>query len=106
MMKGGGGSSSNVAQQDLNAKLDEEFIKVMYDIEKNYADLTKHEKIRVEQWTKKLCQITTNVTWKQNRNLYARLLHHMVLQKRLDEPFAKMPPEGPLPTLNKAVVVI
>eukprot|EP01017_Pseudomicrothorax_dubius_P022912 TRINITY_DN2467_c0_g10_i1.p1 TRINITY_DN2467_c0_g10~~TRINITY_DN2467_c0_g10_i1.p1 ORF type:complete len:501 (-),score=103.81 TRINITY_DN2467_c0_g10_i1:114-1616(-) len=86
-------------------KADEEFIRVMYEIERSYSDLSKHEKIRVEQWTKKLCQITTNMTWKLNRNLYARLLLDFVLKKRLEEPFSKMPPDGPLPTLNKTMVM-
>lgn len=54
--------------------MDEEFIKVMFKIEETYQTLNKHQKIRVEAWTKKLCQVTTNEVWKKNRNLYARIL--------------------------------
>eukprot|EP01017_Pseudomicrothorax_dubius_P034877 TRINITY_DN482_c0_g1_i2.p1 TRINITY_DN482_c0_g1~~TRINITY_DN482_c0_g1_i2.p1 ORF type:complete len:111 (+),score=19.63 TRINITY_DN482_c0_g1_i2:227-559(+) len=100
-MKGG----STIQGVEPPSKVDEEFIRIMYEIEQSYNDLNKHEKIRVEQWTKKLCQITTNVTWKQNRNLYARLLLDQVIKKRLEEPFSKMPPESSLPTLNKTQVV-
>lgn len=35
--------------------MDEEFIKVMFKIEETYQSLNKHQKIRVESWTKKLC---------------------------------------------------
>lgn len=54
--------------------MDEEFIKIMLKIEETYQLMSKHHKIRVEAWTKKLCQVTTNEVWKKNRNLYARIL--------------------------------
>jgi len=86
-------------------KLDEEFIKLMIDIEKNYTLFKKHDKIRIEQWCKKLCQITINPTWKQNRNNYALLLSNCVSNGTLAEPFNKVPPEGSLPALNTHIVV-
>ncbi|CAD8202853.1 unnamed protein product [Paramecium octaurelia] len=85
--------------------MDEEFIKVMLSIEEAYQNLNKHQKIRVEAWTKKLCQVTTNEVWKKNRNLYARILLNQVSKGTLSEPFDKRPPEGPLPKLNRYLVL-
>ncbi|CAD8115781.1 unnamed protein product [Paramecium sonneborni] len=85
--------------------MDEEFIKVMLSIEEAYQNLNKHQKIRVEAWTKKLCQVTTNEVWKKNRNLYARILLNQVSKGILSEPFDKRPPEGPLPKLNRYLVL-
>lgn len=77
-------------KSQVNAKLDEEFVYYMLQIESRYASFNKHEKIRIEQWVrprliqaKKLCQVTANVVWKKNRNLYAMLLLDMVLKERL-----------------------
>mgnify|MGYP003877265933 FL=1 len=86
-------------------KLDEEFVKLMLDVEANYGKFNKHEKIKIEQWTRKLCQVTTNVVWKQNRNLYALLLVKNLQKGELSEPFCHIPPEH-LPTLNRQIVVM
>lgn len=84
----------------------------MLQIETRYGSFNKHEKIRIEQWVihpsfqaKKLCQVTANVVWKKNRNLYAMLLLDMVLRERLDSPFAQIPPEGSIPVLSFHQVV-
>ncbi|KAM3147043.1 hypothetical protein pb186bvf_000759 [Paramecium bursaria] len=84
--------------------MDQEFIQIMLQIEEQYQSMNKHCKIRVEAWTKKLCQVTTNEVWKKNRNLYARILLQQVLKNQLSEPFDKRPSEGPLPKLNKYLV--
>lgn len=86
-------------------KLDEEFIKIMKQVERCYDFMTRHDKVKVEHWTKKLCQVTSNVQWKQNRNLYGMLLLDMLLAGSLTEPFNKMPADGPLPILNKQLLV-
>lgn len=88
------------------SRLDDEFVKLMTDIEKRYATFNKHERIRIEQWCKKLCQVSVNEIWKQNRNLYALLLLNSISEGVLQEPFNKMPPEDYLPSLNKQIVVI
>ena len=31
-------------------KCDEEFIEMMLEVEKSYASMSKHEKVRIEQW--------------------------------------------------------
>ena len=92
-------------KKDVSTKLDEEFIKIMLEIEKVYGQFNKHDRIRTEQWTKKLCQVTSNFLWKQNRNLYAYLLLDCILKHHLTDPFCKLPPDGPLPSLNKQIVV-
>lgn len=33
----------------------------MFEIEKQYSILNKHDRIRTEQWTKKLCQVKINL---------------------------------------------
>jgi len=86
------------------SRLDDEFVKLMTDIEKRYATFNKHERIRIEQWCKKLCQVSVNDIWKQNRNLYALLLLNSITEGALQEPFNKMPPEDYLPSLNKQIV--
>ena len=38
--------------------------------------------------------MTKNTQWKRNRNLYAIWLLDMVLNKKLEKPFNKVPPDG------------
>lgn len=45
-------------------------------------------------------QLTTNLVWKQNRNLYSKVLLEMVKSKSITEPFIKVPPDGSLPRLT------
>lgn len=97
-------SASNDKTGQLG-RLDEEFVKIMTEIEKRYSNFSKHERIRIEQWSKKLCQVSVNTIWKQNRNLYAYLLLDCILNKSLKEPFNKIPPEDYLPSLNKHIIV-
>ena len=99
------GSQHSDDNQDQEAKLDKDFIKTMLDIETRYSSFTKHDKIRIEQWSKKLCQITTNAIWKQNRNNYALLLLNCIINGSLNDPFNKVPPENSLPTLNTHIIV-
>lgn len=93
------------ASSDSEAKLDEEFIKAMLEIENHYAQFNKHDKIRIEQWSKRLCQITQNPVWKQNRNNYALILLNCVKKGALEEPFTKVPSDDSLPALNSHIVV-
>jgi len=78
---------------------DEIFKEHLFDIERSYVVLPKPERIRVEQWVKKLSEPMPNKEWQKNRNMYAELLLHMVRTKRLEEPFNKLPYGGPLHTL-------
>lgn len=70
---------------------------MMVEIDKRYqldVKLQKHEKIRIEQWSRKLCQVTKNTQWKRNRNLYAMWLLDMILNKKLEKPFTKVPDQS------------
>lgn len=91
--------------KDPTTKLDEQFIGLMLEIERQYVYMNKHEKVRIDQWSKKLCQNTLNISFKEDRNLYAMLLLDMVLNRQLTEPFNKMPADGPLPALNRNALV-
>ena len=64
------------------------------------VNMDKHAKIRIRAWCKKLCQITTNIIWKKNRNLHALSLLDMILNGRFEEPYNKFPPDGPLTFLS------
>lgn len=46
-----------------------------------------------------MCQVTKNTIWKRNRNMYAIWLLDMVLNKKIEKPFTKVPPEGGLEML-------
>lgn len=80
-----------------NETLDRKFYTMMLEIDKRYQTdnkLQKHEKIRIEQWSRKLCQVTKNTSWKRNRNLHAMWLLDMILNKKLEKPFNKVPPDS------------
>jgi hypothetical protein len=84
-----------------NKELDEEFIRLTILIQKAYEEFDKHTQIKVEKWIEKLAKTTSNIKWKQNRNLYTKLLLSCVIKSRFDSPFDKFPREGSLPILNK-----
>eukprot|EP00347_Sterkiella_histriomuscorum_P013972 403362653 len=67
--------------------------------------MSKHERIRVEQWSKVLCQVTNNIVWKKNRNLYTLMLIDQILGEKLEKPFNSQPPDGGLPLLSKTQVM-
>jgi hypothetical protein len=83
----------------MGDRADENFVSTMLEIEKKFESFNRHDRIRIEKWSKKLCQVTSNPIWKKNRNAYAQLLLKMVDNQNIQEPFSKVPPEGPLPKL-------
>ena len=83
---------------------DKEFISLMITIEKRSEKLNKHDKLRIKNWCKKLCQVTNNIEWKKNRNLHAICILDAILNEKFEEPYNKFPPEGSVPILNKALV--
>ena len=66
--------------------------------------MNKHTRLRIESWCKKFCQIINNLDWKKNRNLHAICLLDMLINKRVEEPYSRLPPEGPLPILSKTLI--
>ena len=89
---------------NITDEYDREFISLMITIEKKSEKLNKHDKLRIKNWCKKLCQVTNNVEWKKNRNLHAICILDSILNEHFEEPYNKFPPEGSVPILNKALV--
>mmetsp|Transcript_15737 Transcript_15737/g.44037 ORF Transcript_15737/g.44037 Transcript_15737/m.44037 type:complete len:379 (-) Transcript_15737:1-1137(-) len=82
--------------------LDKEFERLKEVIIKRQPLYTRVLQVRIRQWLEKLSEVTTNnKTWRKNRNKYALLMLEQLRRGRLEEPFDKGPPGGPLPTLPK-----
>ncbi|KAL7680980.1 hypothetical protein Plhal304r1_c060g0145941 [Plasmopara halstedii] len=63
---------------------------------------SKHQQIRVMHWVQKLRnQPTSNPTWLKNVLEYANLLLQMIVNGVFEEPFTKMPSQGPLAALPR-----
>lgn len=64
-------------------------------------------KIKISILIKKIkpFQVTSNLTWKKNRNIYAKLLLENVMEGILYPPFNKMPPDGHLAKFDKYDIV-
>ena len=90
--------------ESITDEYDREFITLMITIEKKSEGLSKHDKLRIKSWCKKLCQVTNNIEWKKNRNLHAICILDSILNEHFEEPYNKFPPEGSVPILNKALV--
>ena len=90
--------------EGITDEYDREFISLMITIEKKSENLSKHDKLRMKNWCKKLCQVTNNIEWKKNRNLHAICILDSILNDHFEEPYNKFPPEGSIPILNKALV--
>lgn len=77
--------------------LEVSFLVMVKEIERNYQSLSKQSKIRIEKWIVKLVtSCVENYVWRKHRNEYAKLLLHMVILKRLSDPFHILPPDGQL----------
>ena len=90
--------------EGITDEYDKEFISLMLTIEKRSEILNNHDKLRIKNWCKKLCQVTNNIEWKKNRNLHAICILDAILNEHFEEPYNKFPPEGSVPILNKALV--
>jgi len=84
----------------VSNKLDDDFLNVMREVQAKAAFLNKLEKVRVNMWVKKLCQVTVNSVWKKNRNTYAKTLRDMLTLGKLETPFDRLPPQGHLAMLQ------
>ncbi|KAE9135046.1 hypothetical protein PF005_g1838 [Phytophthora fragariae] len=66
------------------------------------GNTSKHLQIRVTHWVRKLrSQPTSNATWLKSVLEYANVLLQMLLEGVIEEPFTKMPPQGPLAALPR-----
>jgi hypothetical protein len=84
--------------------LDRSFLVIIKEIERGYHMLSKQNRLRIEKWIEKLVSSGgQNYVWRKNRNEYVKLLLHMVVSKRLSEPFHIFPPDGQLPQFPKHI---
>jgi len=66
-----------------------------------FGTVSKHLRIRLDNWLSKLDTIIANITWKRNRNNYAKLIDLMCECETVVEPFTALPPQGDVPKMNK-----
>ncbi|XP_026064142.1 centrosomal protein of 112 kDa isoform X4 [Carassius auratus] len=94
---------SNMSEQDCFGILDSEFDHYLVDMKPYVLKLTdKTDRQRCALWIKKLCDLETcgsGLTGRKNRNMYARLLLHMLRKGVLEGPFTHRPEGGSLKTL-------
>ncbi|KAG9396521.1 protein of unknown function (DUF4485) [Carpediemonas membranifera] len=84
---------------ELSATLDKRFQDCILSIDREYVYFNTHDRILIEKWVQRLSEPHTLISWKKNRNLYARLLRQFVHDRSLQEPFRRLPPDGDLPNL-------
>ncbi|NWI83878.1 CE112 protein, partial [Dryoscopus gambensis] len=97
------------SEEDMKEKLDAELDRCVVAM-KPYVLNLQHssERKRCSLWIKKLCRPSgtgIGIAGRENRNLYAKLLLHMLQRGVLDGPFAQKPEEGVLKTLPAYMVV-
>ena len=77
--------------------MDNVFIECVKEIEHHYVAFPKVYRFRIEKWVEKLALAAdSNPTWRKHRDCYIKLLLSMVMIKKLEDPFDKLPPSGPL----------
>ena len=75
------------------------------DIKTHVKSLNKHEKIRIHKWVtfsqiEKLSHPMENPFWKRIRNNHSVSLLEMLKSNKLEGPFLKLPPDGPIQNLS------
>ena len=91
---------------EIKDEFDLEFGLLMREIE-NFifsSSFDKSIRIRINNWCKKISQISNNLEWKKNRNLHAINLLNMLINGRMEEPYNKNPDDRPLQILSKTIV--
>ncbi|XP_064378831.1 centrosomal protein of 112 kDa isoform X3 [Dromaius novaehollandiae] len=90
-------------EEEIWEKLDTEFDHCIVDMKPHVLKLQhRSERQRCALWIKKLCEPSgagTGVVGRKNRNLYAKLLLHMLKRGVLEGPFTHKPEPGILKTL-------
>uniref|UniRef100_A0A672VCC9 DUF4485 domain-containing protein n=1 Tax=Strigops habroptila TaxID=2489341 RepID=A0A672VCC9_STRHB len=90
-------------EEEVWGKLDAEFDHCVVDMKPHVLKLQhRSERQRCALWIKKLCEPSgagTGVAGRKNRNLYAKLLLHMLKRGVLEGPFTHKPEPGILKTL-------
>ena len=79
---------------------DLEYRELVSSINQLSYSLSRHDHIRMKLWLEKLNTPLCNNVWKNNRNLYLKILREMIQEGTLQKPFHQTPPEGPLPKIT------
>ncbi|NXY64209.1 CE112 protein, partial [Callaeas wilsoni] len=91
------------SEDEIKEKLDAELDRCVVAMKPYVLNLQESsERKRCLLWIKKLCKPSgagTGIVGRENRNLYAKLLLHMLQRGVLDDPFSQKPEEGMLRTL-------
>ncbi|XP_058026460.1 centrosomal protein of 112 kDa isoform X6 [Ahaetulla prasina] len=91
------------SEEEAWEKLDSEFDHYVVDMKSYVLKLPhKSERYRCAVWIKKFCEPSgagTGIVGRKNRNLYAKLLLHMLKRGVLEGPFTQKPESGILKTL-------
>ncbi|XRB10384.1 DUF4485 domain-containing protein [Pseudoscourfieldia marina] len=83
------------------ARLDAAFHKLCFAVERRMPMLAKSIRVRAAAWLERLSEPVEPVEWRRDRNNYARLLYESLKGGRIEPPFDRMPPQGPLPALPR-----
>ncbi|XRA96617.1 DUF4485 domain-containing protein [Pycnococcus provasolii] len=83
------------------ARLDAAFHKLCFAVERRMPMLAKSLRVRAAAWLERLSEPVEPVEWRRDRNNYARLLYESLKGGRIEPPFDRMPPQGPLPALPR-----
>mgnify|MGYP002078340198 CR=1 FL=1 len=59
----------------MTEQAQQEYATLLASINKGAYMLNKHDNIRLKHWLEKLAAPLTNTIWRQNRNLYMRILN-------------------------------
>ncbi|NXN02761.1 CE112 protein, partial [Sylvia borin] len=91
------------SEDEIKEKLDAELDRCVVAMKPYVLNLqNSSERKRCSLWIKKLCKPSgagVGIVGRENRNLYAKLLLHMLQRGVLDGPFSQKPEEGMLKTL-------
>ncbi|NWS55950.1 CE112 protein, partial [Chunga burmeisteri] len=96
-------------EEEIWEKLDAEFDDCVVDMKSHVPKLQhESEQQRCALWIKKLCEPSgagTGIAGRKNRNLYAKLLLHMLKRGVLEGPFTHKPEPGMLKTLPSYMTI-
>ncbi|XP_032932942.1 centrosomal protein of 112 kDa isoform X2 [Catharus ustulatus] len=97
------------SEDEIKEKLDAELDRCIVAMKPYVLNLQQSsERKRCSLWIKKLCKPSgagTGIVGRENRNLYAKLLLHMLKRGVLNGPFSQKPEEGMLRTLPAYISV-
>ncbi|KAM6403292.1 centrosomal protein of 112 kDa [Rhynochetos jubatus] len=96
-------------EEEIWGKLDAELDRCVVDMKPHVLNLQhESERERCTLWIKKLCEPSgagTGIVGRKNRNLYAKLLLHMLKRGVLENPFTHKPEPGILKTLPSYMAI-